>query len=296
MNRQEDFAALVEQAMLVSGRTHMRPVVEKELLHYDIIYALDNAGLLEKLTFQGGTALRLCYGAPRFSEDLDFVRGVDFSAATLIEIKSILEEYLGKRYGLSVSIKEPREMRAEPEYRDLKIDKWRVSITTSPERKNIPRQRIKLEIGNIPAYSRVPRAIQHNYDFLPDGYRDILVLTETLDEITSDKLISLVNCQRYIRHRDIWDLHWLKQKQTTIVSEYVHSKINDYKISDYPNKLDAMIKRIVDVIRSKGFHDEMIRFLPMDILERTLLKDKFKSFLIEEITNLLLETKGMLLT
>ncbi len=29
--------------------------------------------LLEALTFQGGTALRLCYGLRRLSEDLDFV-------------------------------------------------------------------------------------------------------------------------------------------------------------------------------------------------------------------------------
>ncbi|HET6629122.1 MAG TPA: nucleotidyl transferase AbiEii/AbiGii toxin family protein, partial [Woeseiaceae bacterium] len=46
-----------------------RPVVEKELLHYDILFALDTEGLLDPLTFQGGTSLRLCYGAQRFSED-----------------------------------------------------------------------------------------------------------------------------------------------------------------------------------------------------------------------------------
>ncbi|MGX9367273.1 nucleotidyl transferase AbiEii/AbiGii toxin family protein [Desulfoplanes sp. PS50] len=61
------FAALVDKAMILSGRGHMRPVIEKELLHYDILFSLDKEGLLDILTFQGGTSLRLCYGAPRFS-------------------------------------------------------------------------------------------------------------------------------------------------------------------------------------------------------------------------------------
>ena len=72
------FLTLVDLAMREPGRLHMRPVIEKELLHYDILFALDNADLLDKLTFQGGTSLRLCYGAPRFSEDLDFAGGINF--------------------------------------------------------------------------------------------------------------------------------------------------------------------------------------------------------------------------
>ena len=70
----EDFQTLVELAMRTEGYLHMRAVIEKELLHYDLLFALDKYDLLDKLTFQGGTSLRLCYGAPRLSEDLDFCR------------------------------------------------------------------------------------------------------------------------------------------------------------------------------------------------------------------------------
>ena len=74
-----NFQHLVDQAMNSSDRAGLRPVIEKELLHYDILFALDHAGLLQGLTFQGGTSLRLCYGSSRFSEDLDFAGGVDFT-------------------------------------------------------------------------------------------------------------------------------------------------------------------------------------------------------------------------
>jgi predicted nucleotidyltransferase component of viral defense system len=57
----------------------LRTVVEKELLHHDILRVLSGAGLLAKLTFIGGTCLRACYGSSRLSEDLDFTGGADFT-------------------------------------------------------------------------------------------------------------------------------------------------------------------------------------------------------------------------
>ena len=86
-NEFEKIVALAMQRQAVIG---MRPVIEKELLHYDILYSLDRYGLLEGLVFQGGTALRLCYGANRFSEDLDFAGGESFTHLQLKEMKSWL--------------------------------------------------------------------------------------------------------------------------------------------------------------------------------------------------------------
>lgn len=282
---------LVDLAMQGKERSHMRPVIEKELLHYDILYALDQANLLDLLTFQGGTALRLCYGLERFSEDLDFAGGKDFAAVQLKEMKVCLEDYLSKRYGLTVSVKEPREMRKDPVYAEIKVDKWQVSITTAPDRKDIPQQKIKLEIANIPAYSRNPRALMHNYDFLPDGYQDTLVLTESLDEIMADKLVSFVNTQRYIRHRDVWDLRWLKQQGATVNLEWIQNKIKDYQITDYAKKLEDKIDRLSVITTSKAFSDEMRRFIPIQVQQRTLDKEKFLWFLSDEIKALLNEVK-----
>ena len=111
---QQNFAELVELAMQNNQYANNRAVIEKELLHYDILYALEQGGFLNQLTFQGGTSLRLCYGGNRFSEDLDFAGGNNFSSATLIDIKACIEQYIGKRYGLTVKVKQPKELKAEP--------------------------------------------------------------------------------------------------------------------------------------------------------------------------------------
>lgn len=287
-----DFEELVSRAMTAPGRVNMRPVVEKELLHYDILFTLDKAELLDQLTFQGGTALRLCYGSSRFSEDLDFAGGKDFSSQDLHQIGDCIEKYLGPRYGLEVGIKEPADLRSDVSNPGLNISKWQVSVTTAPERKDLPRQRIKIEIASVPAWTRKPRALQVNYDFLPDGYADTLVMTEELVEIMADKLISLVNTERYVRNRDIWDLRWLKQSGADIDLELVNKKINDYKISDYLAKLDVMVKKLPKIIHGEVFRNEMLRFIPEDVQQRTLSKDKFYTFLEAEVVGLLEEVRA----
>ena len=113
------------------GHDELRsPVIQKELLHYDILYCVKQAGLLDGLVFQGGTSLRLCYGSNRYSEDLDFVGGSEYSSSALAA---------------------------------LNVDRWQVSITTDPGRRNLPKQRIKIDVANIPAYTKTVRALQDNY-------------------------------------------------------------------------------------------------------------------------------------
>lgn len=294
MSEVQDFNQLVNLAMSDQKLLLMRPVVTKELLHYDILFALENEGLLDDLTFQGGTSLRLCYGAQRYSEDLDFVAGSEFSTEKVKGIKKCIEKYIGQRYGLEVSVKEPKDLAAESEYTGVKVDKWQVSIITSPEKKDLPRQKIKLEIVNVPAYSRIPQSVKQNYNFLPDGYEDMLIMTETLDEIMADKLIALPNCQRYIRYRDIWDLRWLKQHGANINMEFVRAKIQDYEVENYLEKLETVIKNLEKIVHSKEFMAEMARFIPIDVQERTLKKSKFLEFLFNENKNILLKVKDSL--
>jgi predicted nucleotidyltransferase component of viral defense system len=277
-----DFNTLVERAMRAGSHAHMRPVIEKELLHYDILFALDKEGLLDALTFQGGTSLRLCYGSQRFSEDLDFVGGRDFSAQQLFSMKSCIEHYVGGRYGLEVSVREPRELAQETEHRHVQVHKWQIRVVTAPARRDLPKQMIKIEVANVPAYTREPQLLRQNYDFLPDGYADLVVLVESLDEIMADKLVSLVDCTAYVRHRDIWDLHWLKQQGAKMERAWVRHKIEDYGATGYPDKAARLIERLRDIIHGKDFRDQISRFIPSDVQERTLMKEKFLTLLTHE--------------
>ncbi|NRB56927.1 MAG: nucleotidyl transferase AbiEii/AbiGii toxin family protein [Salinicola sp.] len=278
-----DFAALVDLAMEDTNRRAMRPVIEKELLHFDILFALDRERLLDGLTFQGGTSLRLCYGAPRFSEDLDFAGGPDFSGKEASEIKTCLEDYIGRRYQLAVSVKPPKALRDDPRYAEVRVDKWQVSVTTAPARPDIATQKIKLEIASVPAYTCQAQGLQLHYPFLPDGYNDLLILAESLDEIMADKLISLVNTQRYVRNRDIWDIQWLKQQGARLDIGLVQRKLSDYRVEAYIDRARTLVERLPGLVHGAEFQQEMERFLPADTLERTLHDSRFADYLAREI-------------
>ena len=48
----------------------LRPVIENELVHYDIFYVLQQKALMSpEMAFVGGTCLRLCYGSNRYSNN-----------------------------------------------------------------------------------------------------------------------------------------------------------------------------------------------------------------------------------
>ncbi len=85
------FDRLVDQALKnQSTLTPLRVVVEKKLLHHDILREMSVTGLLKRLTFIGGTCLRACYGSSRLSEDLDFTGGTDFHRDTLADLGQVL--------------------------------------------------------------------------------------------------------------------------------------------------------------------------------------------------------------
>lgn len=117
----------------------------------------------------------------------------------------------------------------------------------------------------------------------------MLILTESLDEIMADKLVSLVNTQRYVRYRDIWDLRWLKHQGAKLNAEWVGNKISDYRIKDYGAKLEEMRSSLVAIVHSSKFANEMSRFLPDEVQQRTLAKPKFLAFLASEIGGMLAE-------
>ena len=99
------------------------------------------------------------------------------------------------------------------------------SIETAPGKPNIPRQRIKLEIANIPAHTRELVPLRANYESAR-AMPTIYVNTESLDEIMADKILafptSLLDTlgrpaapdSTKIRHRDIWDLAWMATRGT----------------------------------------------------------------------------------
>ena len=280
-----DFNGQAQRAAEQSGDDHLLPVIRKELLHYEILFALDRTNLLRRLTFQGGTALRLCYGAPRLSEDLDFSAGPDFRAEHLQGAKEAVERRIRERFGVEAVVKEPRRRRIMS---GVTVHRWWLVMKPPGSRPDEPYLRVRLEVANVPAYSREVRALHANYDFLPDGYGNLLIAAESRDEVMADKLVSLVaSGVDRVRHRDIWDLRWLKQRGAIVRVDWVQRKLRDYGAGDYLAGLDAMRARLPEFTRSEEFREAMSAYLLPETRRNTLEKEEFLQFLAGEVQELL---------
>lgn len=304
-SERKNFNELVDLAMASPGLSAMRPVVEKELLHHEIFQALDADGLLKGLVFQGGTSLRLCRGSDRFSEDIDFAGGTGFSAATMQPIKECVQQRIGERFGLDVSVHHKPAKPGVDNARNVHVDKWWISIETAPELPTMPRQKIKLEIANVPAHTRELVPLRANYDVL-SGMPLVLVNTESLYEIMADKVLafptSLFDAKGNpgkldsgkIRHRDIWDLAWMAGRGVKLAPELVGAKLYDYRVKDYPDLLGAAIKRLPEIVTSREFKDQMTRFIDASTVARTLAVDGYTDYLAASVGSLFSEMQQAL--
>src|ERR1700674_5148934 len=66
----------------------------KEAIHLHLLSALSDAGVLRHVVFQGGTALSLCYGGERYSQDLVFACGKAGCYVDKIEFDRLIRDAL----------------------------------------------------------------------------------------------------------------------------------------------------------------------------------------------------------
>lgn len=279
------FDALVTEAL--KNQTHLSPlriVVEKELLHHDILRTLRDNYLMAGLTFIGGTCLRACYGGVRLSEDLDFTGGNEFSRDSLATMGQILIESLSTKYGLQVIVSEPVKDRDQQN-----VDTWKIKIETRPEHKHIPSQRINIDICALPSYEKQPMMLLNPYG-VDMGTSGLIIQAQSREEIYTDKLIAFAFRPNRVKYRDLWDISWLHGQGIKPRLELIPNKLqdrnynSDYFLKSYEERQKWLIQRSE---MAGEFHREMCRFLSggqTQTLEQPTLWP-FIVYLIEDLGN-----------
>ena len=269
------FDELVDEAL--NNQQELAPlriVVEKELLHHDILRVLSGAGLLTQLTFIGGTCLRACYGSNRLSEDLDFTGGSDFSRDQLAAMSNILIESLKAKYGLEINVTDP--VREEDN-----VDTWKLKVQTRPGRKDIPAQRINIDVCAIPSYQPRPMALLNPYG-VEMGTSGLILQAQSREEIFADKLVAFALRPNRLKNRDLWDIAWLHQQQIKPALGLIKNKLNDHH-AQTDAYLNAFAERSASLNKdpeiAKEFRKEMARFLPNETVKETVNSEKFWEYL-----------------
>lgn len=234
--------------------------IAKEILHYEILYALLQSGAAAALTFQGGTALRLCYQGTRYSEDLDFVAGNSFDPAVMAPFEVLLQREIADAYGLTVHIRAPE---AGPSAPGVHVARWSARVEMPQTDRSLPQgQVIHIEVANVPAYDPDLVAVTANYPHLPEPLRQMIVTAETPREILADKMVAL-GARPYVKARDIWDIKFLTDRQLGPDMALIGRKLVDYGWTEtsYKESLRTRLETLHQPGTAKAFHSEMTRFV-----------------------------------
>ena len=280
-----DFKKFAEDVARRGEVEALLPIVEKELIHYDIICALDESRWLDGLTFQGGTCLRLCYGAVRYSEDLDFTTALDLEESDLAGFQELLSDSLRSKYDVGVRVKDPKKIKHFEGGGSMK--RWQVVVDTAPARPDLPSQKIKIEIAQIPSYTRDLRVLEENYPEVEGMCSRAIIGCQSLDEILADKIVSFSQQVLAPRYRDLWDIPWIALRPGRNMDEVavmVGRKLNDYHVGENAQELlRSGLSRAREALGSAAFAEEMRRFLPPKLLERTAARPEYREAMTHKV-------------
>jgi predicted nucleotidyltransferase component of viral defense system len=184
--------------------------VEKNYLHIAILFAISKLAP-DKLMFKGGTALMLCHGLDRFSEDLDF-NIVDEN----LDVGEILEKTKALLTDYNILI-------------DYKIEENKFQDTYiyfyGPLYKNTNNTRCKMTIDFSRRNDYISKGtiskVNHIYNEFPVFY----INTLDIKEILAEKVRAIITRKKA---RDIFDLYFLISKKTEIDLEIINKKLALY--------------------------------------------------------------------
>jgi predicted nucleotidyltransferase component of viral defense system len=240
----------------------------KEAIHLHLLSALSDAGVLRRVVFQGGTALRLCYGGERYSEDLDFVCGTAGSYVDPIEfdrrVRDALEttkKSLHREFGVDpdqVVLKQP----AHPlgiKGTSVSVASWQIRVPISPTPRS-PKSLVKIEFANVPSHDSGANVAKVTSGLVQ--IQDVILIVESANEILADKAVALT-AREVLKYRDVWDVWYLTDRLTARADpDLVVRKFADYGVSDIRAKARQRREDLAQNSTAKLFLDEMKRFLP----------------------------------
>jgi len=274
-----------------------KKIKKSELLQLILLNNLYAQSGSDSIIFQGGTALRWVYGGMRFSEDLDFVTDLPKE-----DVENILAGIFQKTQMACIAQFGPGQ--SEHKHKRGRKQAFKLFFIYRPQNQR-ERIAVKLEFeflapGHKPESQKlILRDLPLISGLVISGkliipYSSSIILTETPEEILSDKIRALYE-RKYLKGRDIYDIWWIN-KQLKVHPNWIKvmEKFVMYQAFFVPARgADYFQQRrstssIIDALKR-----DLPRFLPQNILS-IYQEEDFKEFIItlKEVTSDLL-SQGM---
>ena len=185
-----------------------------EVMQQICLAGLNRAGFFDKAAFYGGTCLRIFYGMPRFSEDLDFsLTEIDneFNLETCFD--AIKNEFtlLGREVQIEIKQKS-QDKKIESAFLKDNTDMVNIRFQTEPAVK------IKIEVDKIP-----PLKFNSEYKLLLLPY-SFMTRCFTLPVLFAGKVHAFIfrRWRNRVKGRDWYDFEWFIRNNVPM--DFIHFK------------------------------------------------------------------------
>jgi len=222
----------------------------QQFCHLNLVagLALSSRAPVGGLVFQGGTSLRLMWGSPRFSEDLDYLvrkDQVDSLDALVKKVAGRLHEALaGQGFNGKVEVSPPRRRKG------LAVIGYWVNYIDScygGEKVKVKCEFKPVTEKQIQDYHSVVRAAS---DPLINIMLRPMVEAAMLETILADKVMA-VTARKQFKYRDFFDMWWIINQGRTSApdarpEEFIRDMINEFSIYDWEG--ESFVERLESVL------------------------------------------------
>ena len=218
----------------------------KEVFQEIALLGLYHGGFFEKAAFYGGTALKILYGLPRFSEDLDFTllqKSSDFDIEQYFD--SIIDEFeaLGIKIKIAKKVKKKFSSNITSAFLKNGTSIHTLKIQAN-DLENIldgvhsgKKLKIKFEVDVNPS---LKFQTESKTLLLPKTFN---IISMTLPNLYAGKMHAVL-CRKWktrVKGRDWYDFEWYVKRNTSLNLEHLQKRMHESDDLDKSTKLDEKL-------------------------------------------------------
>ena len=241
----------------------------REIMQEIALAGLYRAGFYKYAAFYGGTALRIFYGLPRFSEDMDFSlleKNESFRLKPYLD--AVVEEFLS--LGLKVSITEKEKpietsidsafLKSDTIWKEIQLEEAYPQLHIG----SLPSIKIKLEVDTLPplGFETENKLLVKPFSFYVHCY--------TLPCLFAGKLHALLyrKWKTRVKGRDWFDFEWYVKNGIPIRLSHFENRAIDsgdlVKPSISQEEVVELLYIKIDSLDFKRVKEDIVRFIPAD--------------------------------
>ena len=224
------------------GRYEIKTGQEKrnainEVMQEIALAGLYRGGFFDKAAFYGGTCLRIFYGLPRFSEDMDFSlteKNVEFNIENYFP--AVIEEFKASGRDVLITKKEKKvQTKVESAFLKDNTELYDLSFKTEKEIK------IKIEVDTDPPLGF---STEQKLSLMPFSF---MTRCFTLPDLYAGKMHALIfrSYKNRVKGRDWYDFEWYVRHDVSL--DFAHFQI---RAKEY-NGLDIDKEEFIKMLKEK---------------------------------------------